>query len=609
MRSGPARTRAPALLLIISVAFTACSDLPTQTPDRVAFPRGGEPEDGSGAYPDPGAEVIDEEFLTLPSIDDGLFRPVRNALAGGDWLAARLALPVPRSDPGEAVTASQRATDLWVIYYRAKIEYLRGDLESHAARVAELSAAALPVDLEVELLEHQLSVAEARGDQATRFDLARRLLDLGGHPARNADACQDALWQAAQRLVDERRRPRSDDTISRGWLDLATTLRSDRAPTEILASLASWQANYLEHPGTDKALSLAEALRADASAERYTLLLPLSGPLAAAGDALARGALAGYYAENAPGVVVDIVDSRRYENVSDALLSRNGPSPAVVLGPLGKRQVAELLQSPPEGQAILTLNRPEQPLAAPTVLQLALAPEDEARQLAELAFAEGARRVLLVRPESAWGERISRVFEQRWSSLGGKLAATARYAEASGYSRLIRDALALDASEDRGRRLRSLFSDGIETSGRRRDDLDAVFLLTRSSDEARALKPLLNYHYAGNLPTYALSTADAGGLDPARDRDLEGLRLLVMPWRLQEGAVPGLGGERASGSFDALHALGSDAYRLARRWSVLHSDARPLQQGFTAELQADASGVLHRRLQPAEFSRGRLTPL
>ncbi|MEL7047126.1 MAG: hypothetical protein AAGL66_19255, partial [Pseudomonadota bacterium] len=112
MRSGPARTCGPALLLIISVAFTACSDLPTQAPDRVAFPRGGEPEDGSGAYPDPGAEIIDEEFLTLPSIDDGLFSPVRNALAGGDWLAARLALPVSRSEPGEAVTASQRATDL-----------------------------------------------------------------------------------------------------------------------------------------------------------------------------------------------------------------------------------------------------------------------------------------------------------------------------------------------------------------------------------------------------------------------------------------------------------------------------------------------------------------
>ncbi|MEM1188735.1 MAG: penicillin-binding protein activator [Pseudomonadota bacterium] len=608
MRSGPVRRCAPALLFLISLAFSACSDLPTQAPNRVAFPRGGEPEDGTGAFPDPGAEAIDEDLAALPPIDDGLFSPVRRALAEGDWLAARLALPVARSGPGMEETATQRATDLWVTYYRAKIEYLRGDLESHASRIAELTAAALPVGLEIELLEHQLSVAEARGDEAARFDLARRLLDLGGHPDRTADACQDALWQAAQRLVAEQSRPRADDTIARGWLDLATVLRNDRPPPEVLASLASWQANYAEHPGAGKALSLAEALRTDAGAERYTLLLPLSGPLAAAGDALARGAFAQYYAENAPGVVIDIVDSRRYEKVSDALQNRTGEAPAVVLGPLGKRQVAELLQFPPEGQAILTLNRPEQPLAAPTVLQLALAPEDEARQLAELAFAEGARRVLLVRPESAWGERISRVFEQRWSRLGGKLAATARYAEASGYSRLIRDALSLDASEDRGRRLRSLFSDGIETSGRRRGDLDAVFLLTRSSDEARALKPLLTYHYAGNLPTYALSTADAGGLDPARDRDLEGLRLLVMPWRLQEGAVPGLGDERASGSFDALHTLGSDAYRLARRWSVLHSDARPLQQGFTAELQADASGVLHRRLRPAEFSRGRLIP-
>ena len=464
----------------------------------------------------------------------------------------------------------------------------------------------MPADLERELLAHQLSLAEARGDEVARFDLARRLLDLGGHPQRNVEACQETLWQAAQRLVNEPRRPRADDVIARGWLDLATALRNNRRAGETLASLAAWQANYPEHPGAYKAASIEEALRRDAVGERYTLLLPLSGPLAAAGDALARGGFASFYAENAPGVVIDVVDSRRFNNVSEALLSRNGETPAVVLGPLGKRQVADLLQSPPAEQAVLTLNRPEQPLAAPAVLQLALAPEDEAMQLAELAFAEGARRALLVRPESAWGDRISKVFEQRWSQLGGKLAATARYAEASEYSRLIRDALALDASEDRGRRLRSLFSDGIETSGRRRDDLDAVFLLTRGSDEARALKPLLNYHYAGDLPTYALSTADAGGVDPARDRDLEGLRLLVMPWRVQSDTVPGLGGESASGSFDALHALGSDAYRIARRWSVLHSEARPIQQGLTAELQADASGVLHRRLQPAEFNRGRL---
>ena len=344
---------------------------------------------------------------------------------------------------------------------------------------------------------------------------------------------------------------------------------------------------------------------ADAGGDRLALLLPLSGPLAAAGDAVARGAFAAYYADRNPGLTLDVMDSRRLDP-AQALAAAREQGTAVVIGPLAKLQVAEMLATPAPDQAVLTLNRPEPPATAAAVLQLALAPEDEARQLADLAFSDGGRRALLLRPEGVWGDRMEEALRTRWESLGAAIASTARFGAASAYSDVLRAALSLDDSAERSRDVRRLFG-ATETSGRRREDLDTIFLLTRDSEDARALNPLIAYHYAGDLPTYALSTADSGNTDRNRDRDLEGLRLLAMPWRLGTRAVPGLEGADASGSYDALHALGVDAYRIARNWRQLRSPAMLRVDGLTAAMTADGDGVLRRRLRPAEFDRGALT--
>ncbi|MEE4277492.1 MAG: penicillin-binding protein activator [Halieaceae bacterium] len=612
-----------AVVLALALVLAACSGTATRSPDRVAFPRGergasgAETEDGALTLP-PGSEQRGAAGELEP-VDDGLFSAVRAALERGDWMAARLALPRSQatdaaitagdaSVPASPGAAPLLATELWTRYYQARIAHLRGDLEEHTQRLDELRRLALPAPLELELLDHELFLAMLREDWSAQFALARRLEALGGSRRFDLPAARDILWQAAQHLRVARDASEGSDPIARGWLDLAASARSEGPARDRAAALQAWLNSYPQHPGAEIARALGAGVLEDAAGNAYSLLLPLSGALAPAGDAVAQGAFAAFYAEPSRGVALDVTDSRRFDTIEAALGSRGDTPPAVTLGPLGKRQVAELIAMAPTALRFLALNRPELPASATQVMQLALAPEDEARQLAELAFADGARRVLLIRPEGVWGDRIGDALLSRWSSLGGQTAAIARYDKAAGYSGVLREALGLDGSDERSRRLRGLFVAPVETSGRRRDDLDAVFLLTPGSDEARALKPLLDYHYAGDLPTYALSTIDAGGVDPARDGDLEGLRLLAMPWRVGRGIVPGLDANRAAGSFDALHALGVDAYRVARQWSALHSSARPVYQGLTAELRADTDGVLRRRLVAAEFDRGRLRP-
>lgn len=593
----------------IAVALAGCGDMPTKAPERVDFPDPAAPDD----QPPPATDRPPPE----DPVDAALFAPVRAALARGDWLAARLALPTlpdradpaveaaaarPPAPPSSAPSAST-ATALWHRYYVARIDHLRGDLPAWQARIAELERVALPAALTRELLQHRLTVAETTGDAGTALTLAARLYDLGGHAERSPEQCLAALWRAAQEVVADGA-PRGVDPFTGAWTDLARASTTRGAARERAAALQAWLASYPEHPAAALAATLSEAALADSQGDRLALLLPLSGPLAAAGDAVARGAFAAFYAERYPGLTLDVMDSRQLAPAEALAVARERDT-AVVIGPLAKLQVAAVLATPAADQAVLTLNRPEPAAAADHVLQLALAPEDEARQLAELAFSDGGRRALLLRPEGVWGDRMEKALRARWESLGATIATTARFGEASAYSEVLRAALSLDDSAQRSRNVRALFGT-TETSGRRREDLDTIFLLTRDSEDARALNPLIAYHYAGDLPTYALSTADSGNTDRNRDRDLDGLRLLAMPWRLGTRDVPGLDSAEASGSYDALHALGVDAYRIARNWRQLRSPAMLRVDGLTAAMTTDDRGVLRRRLLPAVFDRGTL---
>lgn len=611
----------------IIVTLVGCAAAPPADREGSEAPTTGAADGrGGSGYLPPGLPSAERGFRD-ELVDEGLFAAVREALAAGDWMSAELALPLasshlegPRdgadapfgsaSITGPSIPATSRsgiapsATDLWIDYYRARIAYLRGDLSTYERELARLRAAPLPDELAREISAHRLTHAESAGDAGAQFQEARTLLILGGTEQRPPEACAVRLWHASQRLArtpDGGARVRTDAN-SAAWLDLAVAAQSTR-PVDVAEETEAWLQRHAGHEATAIAETLRDAAIRDSTTTELALTVPLSGSLAAAGDAVTRGFLAAYFADPERSTTIDVIDSRRYESTPALVAAARERGAQVIVGPLGKRQVAGMLGAADSAPPILTLNRPEQTMSASGVLQLALAPEDEAEQLAELAFADGARRVLLIRPEGTWGDRIAGALGDRWRTLGGSTPAIARTSNPSGYSNTLRDSLALDTSNQRSAEVRSLFQESVETAGRRRRDLDAIFLLTRSANEARALKPLIDYHYAGDLPVYALSTADSGGQDRNRDRDLEGLRLLVMPWRLTTDGVPGLK-EQTGGSFDALHALGAESYNLARHWWLLESGAGLTYGGLTAELLRDDSGTLKRRLVAAEFDRG-----
>ncbi len=56
--------------------------------------------------------------------------------------------------------------------------------------------------------------------------------------------------------------------------------------------------------------------------------------------------------------------------------------------------------------------------------------------------------------------------------------------------------------------------------------------LAATPAQARQIKPALAFQYAGDLPVYATSHLFTGSNDPARDRELSGIRFCETPWLL-----------------------------------------------------------------------------
>ena len=152
--------------------------------------------------------------------------------------------------------------------------------------------------------------------------------------------------------------------------------------------------------------------------------------------------------------------------------------------------------------------------------------------------------------------------------------------------------------------MRQLLGERTEFTPRRRKDIDSVFLLSDQPQDARSIKPLIAFHYAGDLPVYSTSHIFSGKRDPQRDRDLNGIRMLEIPWLLSpEGELQSALGDGDDTLAD-LHALGADAFMLNWRLAQLRESPATYIRGNTGLLTMDESGRVHRELEPARMVNG-----
>ncbi|HEX5276345.1 MAG TPA: penicillin-binding protein activator [Fluviicoccus sp.] len=337
-----------------------------------------------------------------------------------------------------------------------------------------------------------------------------------------------------------------------------------------------------------RALLLLALIPTAATAEEVAVLLPQTGPAAKAGMAVRDGLLAAYYqsggAENA-SLALNFRDSGAMVQVSPALDMLLTPSTRLLIGPLLREHVVEVLASPPS-VPVLALNRINGQ-DVPGIWQFALSPEEEMPPLIAQLQRDGISRVRILLQADESGERIRLAFENAWKAAGGQLL----------------PAFTIKSSEDGGisASLRELLAD----SGTARTQ--AFFLA--SPGLAVQVIPLLGFYQKTPVPVYSTSLAFDEIAPLLLRRDLNGLRFCGTPWTLEnrwpEQSVINAVTPPESGSYNRLYAFGADAWTLQSLLPVRKAVSTALRTGL---INLDSAG-LHRIPACMEIQDGNPRPI
>ena len=388
---------------------------------------------------------------------------------------------------------------------------------------------------------------------------------------------------------------------ARAWMELAA---SHNAALSASRQRSIWQRWRDAHPNHPAARFPPPSLRDYAAPlPRIALLVPLTGAYAAAAEAVRDGFVAAYL--HALGAAPSNQEVRVYDTgaggAAAAYRRAVAEGASAIVGPLRKEAVAELRTLSPT-LPVVALNRLEADPgpAGATMLQLALAVEDEAAAIATALQRTGAARIALFDSPGAWWERARRRFEAELDTA--QVVATARLGSLGTVTAIAGEMLGIDASSARHKTLSALLGAEPEFTPRRRTDIDAIVAFVDGA-ELMALKPALDFHFAGDLPVYVSSRAVRG----VAWRRLEGVRVCDIPWRLHpqplRRAAAGFAASR--GSAADLFALGIDGYRVVNQLPRLIEHGEGVA-GSTGVLRAGAHGRILREPAWGRVERGRL---
>ena len=426
---------------------------------------------------------------------------------------------------------------------------------------------------------------------------------------------QEMIWEALLTMprdelsqwIDEVPR----DTVL-PWLELALIAKqSDTAMFRRDAAL--WRRNHPSHPASE--WILAEVLAklgpklAPTTQGLIAVMLPLHGSLSGPGTAVRDGLLAAYYAEGAEHPPLRFYDTGSEPDTVQSIYQQAVQEQARwIIGPLSKEAVDRLAQAQWLPLPTLALNYTDRETAPERLYQFGLAPEDEARDVAERAWQDGHKLALVLTPQGPWGDRVFRAVEARWSELGGEVTAHRQFSNKPG--ELSGAVASLLRARQPAQRVRATSDHDTHSAVA---DVVLMFALPR---QARQIPALLRFHHAGDIPVYTTSHGYPGAHDQEALRDMEGVIVCDMPWVLSDdaGQVPlreAIAHEHPESfqQFKRLYALGVDAYRLLGELERLRDERESRVAGVTGMLSLDQNRRVHRHVPCARLADGKALTL
>ena len=395
----------------------------------------------------------------------------------------------------------------------------------------------------------------------------------------------------------------------RGWLSLsAMSKQFQNRPSQQLRALGNWKKLWIGHPAAKNlpdSLTFLDSVVAE-QPKVLGILLPQSGPLAAAGNAITKGIMAAHYDADS-ATEIRVFDSQSITDLLAFIQKEAANGVDLFIGPLEKDKVAALAEArlPVPVLALNRLALPDDARINGNLFQFGLAPEDEAIQIARRAQKDQHRRVLLIAPSDNWGDRSVEAYQSATEGLDTKTI-IARYDDDVTYAQFVRQILEVDESQARSDELRRMIGRGFEFTPRRRQDLSMIALLS-NGDDARQLSPALAFYYADDLPIFATSQVNDVNATRINNLDLNGVQFLDIPWKLLPrddlgdrivNAWPA-----ASGSLGPLFAMGMDSYNLLPRLKQMREFPSTRFYGTTGTLRIEQQ-VLRRDLTWATMEDG-----
>jgi len=428
---------------------------------------------------------------------------------------------------------------------------------------------------------------------------------------------QEAIWTLVSSLPASEQQASGDADLD-GWLELARASKSAGTLEQQQSAIDAWVAANPQHPAAQQlpqALVELKKLSSQPLTE-IALLLPQDGQLASVARALRDGFLAAHYqaqqaGQNPPNI--QMFDSSRIGSMDAFYAQAQATGVQLVIGPLEKNLVSQLSSREQLPITTLALNYSEGTQEGPAQLfQFGLAAEDEAREVARRAWADGMRRAVALVPNGEWGDRVLAAFRQSWQAQGGTLIAAEHVDQPVELARQIADLFQLRESEARSKRLQNTLGTSVAAAPSRRRDVDFIFLAA-TPQQAQQIKPTLAFQYAGDVPVYATSHLFTGTYNQAQYIDLNGIMFCETPWLLnvndplrQQASTQW---PQAGGSLGRLYAMGADAFQLAPRLNQLKALPETRLQGLSGNLSLNPSQRIERQLPWAEFRDGQVQPL
>ncbi len=412
-----------------------------------------------------------------------------------------------------------------------------------------------------------------------------------------------------------------------GWIALAM-VNADAANNPRLRGekLDQWRSLFTLHPANERFVPLIYsgentggefAALSDGTINNIAVLLPLSANrMGTVSGAIRDGIVAAHNFSadqlNPPSLrFYDVGENPGYVRAAYENAIADGAD--AVIGPLRKQAVSAIVTLRDANIPTVTLNTVDASLTygggSSSIIQFGLAPEDEARAAASRAIGLSLKNAIVIQADDSRGDREARAFQDAMFAYGGDVVHVAVLPEDEyDYSKQLKDALQITQSDARFRQLSRTIDSKLFFEPDIRPDVDVIFLAI-SSEQARSVRPQLDFFHAVDVPRLGTSRVAGPDDDVKKNRDLNTIFYPEVPWVLRKSmqgdplrqqiltSFPG-----ADGAYAKLYALGADAYKVITNLNALSNGER--LEGFTGDLELTGSGYIQRHLDWAQYQEG-----